>query len=200
MLCQNDERGPILTHDHVKTYSSNRLNLSADHPTIVKLNGGWAEIFCHICGANASQSRNAFFNGLKGLCVHYARTHKDSFRKLQIEDIPKICGTHFLTQEEYLACCQHKLNVKKVYGPLREAGMTDLSATATNELDDATIVEETHATGKRSRSRLLGRRAKQDSESGSEDSDADATSVISRIKRRRMTEDSECIRYIEHEV
>lgn len=50
---------------------------------IVSIDGRWREIWCRICGMNATADGFKFFNGLAGLRSHYSARHRST-------DVPKL--------------------------------------------------------------------------------------------------------------
>lgn len=88
--------------DHVESDRGGGFAMfSKDHPTIVKLNGRWAEIWCKFCGINTSRVSQLLLLGMAGLHSHVRRSRCHlQVKNCTLEEVAKTCGRHYLSDEE----------------------------------------------------------------------------------------------------
>lgn len=143
----------IKSIDYVKEKNNDRrLMLHRDLPMIVRLEDGWNEIWCHVCGANASSRGNAAdgvvpFQGVYGLHCHIASMHGVAGKKTFVKDLWKICGRYLLSEKEVRKLRQWKVTVKiqsSGSNGLRGKGKAELPAPApaANDVGDEEIMNE----------------------------------------------------------
>ena len=69
--------------------------LHADFPTVVFLDEQWVDISCHLCGANAAEKHQRFFNGSRGLMQH-TRVHGIS----NLKDCLELCNRRLVDVDD----------------------------------------------------------------------------------------------------
>lgn len=75
--------------------------LSEAYPSVVVVERKWVEIWCNLCGANATLSRpRHFFDGFLGVLYHMTNSHREKSVHYRLEDVMETCGRRALSSED----------------------------------------------------------------------------------------------------
>lgn len=132
-------------YEKEKKHRENRLMLHDKLPMVVQLDNVWTEIWCHVCGANASgpgAREGMAFRGVAGLHSHVKSTHGVAGNPLNIRDLLKICGRHELTREEVRDLRRWRVTVNLRQPPRSDTvrPRRSFAERAANDIDDANII------------------------------------------------------------
>lgn len=131
----------IMKKDHVHPMKG-KTYLCEDYPCVIRLEQGWAEIWCHVCGANST--RQGFIAGLHGLLLHVQARHKKAHPRMTLKELVGVCGMHYLEENDVVLICLWEKKVTRRY----EGDM------ATNKQDDEEPLRRAGEENARPRSQL----------------------------------------------
>lgn len=134
----------IAKKDHVYP-SKGKPHLCHEYPTIVKLDDGWAETWCHVCGANST--KRGFLAGLVGLLYHVNTQHKQQQQCMTLAKLVTVCGLHYLKEDEFAAICLREKKVNRTYEdePVTKSAVNELTDEQHSRRASARLGLETEA-------------------------------------------------------
>lgn len=118
---------PILETDQVGSSRGGGITmLSKHHPTIVRLNNLWTQIWCPDCGDNSCHD-GSFFMGMAGLHGHMRRgpCNVQGTEKVMFEDVVVKCGRYILSNVELEDLRSGKKQIRRRRGG-KEYGYVEL--------------------------------------------------------------------------
>lgn len=123
-------KSTIMRKDHVHP-TKGKPYLCEDYPTIVKLEQGWAETWCHVCSANST--KRGFLSGLLGLLNHVQVRHRKEHPRISFKELLDVCGIHYLEEHEVVSLCLWEKKVNPRF---------ETDGAKSNELSDEVLLQK----------------------------------------------------------